>query len=69
MFYPYLGILWVVLGCVLLYRAYSKTRQTGIQTLADSETVLLSKKQRMWNLILGWSFLALSFAYFILGLH
>jgi hypothetical protein len=69
MLYPYLGIVWLFLAGVLLYRGFSKTRQTAIQTFFDSEPVLQSKRVRRWNLGLGFCFLALSLAYFILGIH
>jgi intracellular septation protein A len=69
MLYPYLGIIWAALGSVLLYRGLSKTRQAAIQTLADSDAVLLSKRQRRWNLALGCCFLALAVANFVVRPH
>jgi len=69
MFYPYLGIVWLFLAGVLLYRGFSRTRQAAIQTLSDSEAVLQTKRVRRWNLGLGFCFLALSVGYFVLGIH
>jgi hypothetical protein len=66
MFYPYLGIVWLVLAIVLLYRAFSKTRQGAIQTLSDPEAVRQSNRVRAWNLGLGCCFLAVSIAHFVL---
>jgi hypothetical protein len=65
MLYPYLGIVWLFLAAVLLYRGFSRTRQAAIQTLSDSEAVLQSKRVRLWNLGLGFCFLALAIAYFV----
>lgn len=69
MLYPYLGIVWLFLASVLLYRGFSRTRQGALQTLTEPEVVQQSKRVRMWNLGLGFCFLALSAAYFILGIH
>ena len=68
-FYPYLAIVWAILGCVLLYRAFSNTRQGAIQTLSDPEAVQQSKRVRAWNLGLGCCFLALAIANFVLRLR
>lgn len=62
MLYPYVGIVWLLLGLVLLYRALSKTRPDAIQTLSDPEAVRQSKRVRAWNLGLGCCFLALAVA-------
>jgi len=66
MFYPYLGIVWLGLAIVLLYRAFSKTRQGAIQTLSDPEAVRQSSRARAWNLGLGCGFLAIAIAHFVL---
>ena len=65
MFYPYEGIVWLVMGMVLLYGVFSETRQGAIQTLSDPEQVQLSKRLRAWKLGLGCFFLAISIASFV----
>jgi hypothetical protein len=69
MLYPYLGIVWLFLAGVLLYRGFSKTRQAAIQTLSDSEPVLQSKQVRRWNLGLGFCFLAIAIVHFVVQPH
>ena len=66
MFYPYLGIVWLGMAAVLLYRAFSKTRQGAIQTLSDPEAVRQSNRVRAWNLGLGCCFLAIAIAHLVL---
>jgi hypothetical protein len=69
MFYPYLGIVWLVLASVLLYRGTSKTRQGAIQTLSDPKAVQQSKRVQRWNLGLGCCFLVIAVANLVLGRH
>jgi hypothetical protein len=69
MFYPYLGIVWLLLAGVLLYRGFSRTRQGAIQTLSKPEAIQQSQRVRVWNLGLGFCFLAIAIAHFVVRPH
>jgi hypothetical protein len=60
-----LGLLWIAMGGIHLYRSYSGAQSMGIVTLVTSEPVTISKRSRIGRIFLPIAFLGIGISLLI----
>ncbi|HEY5027634.1 MAG TPA: hypothetical protein VIK39_04435, partial [Candidatus Angelobacter sp.] len=60
-----LGLLWIAMGGIHLYRSYSGAMSMGIVTLMTSDPVTISKRSRIARISLGIAFMSIGISHLV----